>query len=429
MKRNSILLAFLAFTYAGFSQTTKALVYTNSSPVQIADFNLETADLENLQTVNSNINLFVPKDFIYDQKHGSAVYQDRNNGLVFCSIDPNGKVTSKNSVFNTNVMAPAYIPSEQKVACFNVQKEFNGYGNNEDNLFFSIVDVNNGFIKNQIKFSELSFNNVVAPFYGTTLVADRFSGIEVAKEVSMSKPIYIAEKGLYIALMGDVTGTNRLYKIKVNSPKAMVSKNRCNYNIIDMAHVKGTNTLKTLFFEEVGSNYRLKVGDLDFETNEMTNISTLADVTSTNSVKIDNGSIEFNLDQSQLFVTYFTGISTMIFNMDQSSNKSKNTTVIPQNIQFNFGFNEEDYKPLTYTNVYKLYPNPSTGIVSFKNQTGNMPNSLIVYNNVGQVVKNISVLENVSVIDIDLSDMTPGVYYVKADMVGEDFVGKVIVTK
>ena len=52
-----------------------------------------------------------------------------------------------------------------------------------------------------------------------------------------------------------------------------------------------------------------------------------------------------------------------------------------------------------------------------------------VYDNLGQIVKIIKVEDAVTEIKIDLEGMTPGVYYVKADMTGEDFYGKVIVTQ
>ena len=428
MKKVFLTLTIVSASVASFAQATKALTIDNSKNVQIGNFNPLNATTDQFQAVMKVATDFTPRDFIYDAKNGNAIFQDKTNGLVFCQLNGDQIITRTFSMQNT-VMAPSYMPAEQKVACFNVSKEFNGYGNNEDNLFFSTVDVNTGLTKNLIQFKDLSFDNVAAPFYGKIAVKDRFSQMPVEKEVAISKPLYIAEKGLYVVMMRDVTGTNRLYKIKVNSPKATVSSNRCNTNIIDMAYVSGTDVVKTIYFEASGNGYNLMVGDMDITTNAITNTSVIKTFTSKGKVIIDNASIKFNKDQSQLFVSQYDGSKTNIYNLDIVTNGTADVTNYVGNIQFDYGFSEVSYQKPSYTSVYKLYPNPSTGTVYFRNQTGVIPNSLEVYDNLGQIVKIIKVEDAVTEIKIDLEGMTPGVYYVKADMTGEDFYGKVIVTQ
>jgi len=428
MKKVILTLSIVSASVVSFSQTTKALTIDNSKNVQIGNFNPLNATTELFQTVMPLATDFTPRDFIYDAKNGNAIFQDKSNGLVFCQLKGDQIITKTFSMQNT-VMAPSYMPADQKVACFNVSKEFNGYGNNEDNLFFSTIDVNTGLTKNLIQFKDLSFDNVAAPFFGKISMKDRFSHMPVEKEVAISKPLYIAEKGLYVVMMRDVTGTNRLYKIKVNSPKATVASNRCNTNIVDMAYVSGTDIVKTLFFETSGNGYNLMVGDMNIITNAFSNLSVVKSFTSKGKVILDNASIKFNKDQSQLFVSQFDGSKTNIYNLDLVTNGTADVKNYAGNIQFDFGFSESSYQKPTYANVYKLYPNPSTGTFYFRNQTGVIPNSLEVYDNVGQIVKIIQVEDAVSEIKIDLEGMTPGVYYVKADMTGEDFYGKIIITK
>jgi hypothetical protein len=99
------------------------------------------------------------------------------------------------------------------------------------------------------------------------------------------------------------------------------------------------------------------------------------------------------------------------------------------NVQFDFGFTETAYKPFKVSSVFKLYPSPTAGEVYFMNETGLVPNSIFVYDNVGQLVKEIKVNNVVSNIKIDLSEMAVGVYHVKVDMPSDDFYGKVIVTR
>jgi hypothetical protein len=416
---------------ASFAQTSKAIITSgnsiNGSSAQIADFNPANLTFTNVQEV-ANVTS-IPRDFIYDAKNGHAIYQDKNNSLVFATISNKG-ITSKNFNMMNTVMAPAYIPASEEVVCFNVQKEFNGYGSNEENLFLSKIDVTKGTTKNLIKFNDLSFDNVTAPFYGKTEVMDRFNPNNKMKdkEVAISKPLYIAEKDLYIVMVRDVTGTNRLYKIHVNTPGNVVS-NRCDYNIIDMAHVAGTDIAKTLFFEQSGTTSTFKVGDLDLNTNIMSNISVVGTSTTSGKVLVNNGSIKFNADQSQLYVSHFDGNQTNIATIAIEDNSKAAVSNYNGYVQFDFGFSSTAYQKPTYATYFGLYPNPtSTGIVNFKNNSGVQANSISVYDNVGQLVRFIKVEEISQSIAIDLTGMANGIYHITVDMPGQDFQGKVAVT-
>lgn len=413
---------------AVFAQTSKALITSGNSSfgsaAQIADFNPSNLTFSNVTAVPSVT--AIPRDFIYDARNGHAIYQDKNNGLVFATISNKGIATKSFNTSNT-VMAPAYIPSSEEVVCFNVQKEFNGYGNNEENLFLALVDVNKGTTKNIMKFTDLSFDNVTAPFYGKTAVMDRFTGLMKDKEVAISKPLYITEKDLYIVMVRDVTGTNRLYKINVNSPGNVIST-RCNYNIIDMAHVSGTSTAKVLFFEQNGTTTTFKVGDFDLNTDNMTNIATVGTSAVFGKVLVNNGSIKFNTDQSKLFVSQFDGGKTNISEISIDDNSVSSTANYTGYIQFDFGFNASAYQKPTYSTYFGLYPNPTTsGIVNFKNNSGVQANAIMVYDNVGQLVRYIKVEEISQSIAIDLSGMANGIYHITVDMPGQDFQGKVVV--
>lgn len=409
---------------AAFAQTSKAIIVDGSFP-QIGDFNPSDASVSNLQILDQERLSTIPRDFIYDPKNGHVIFQDKTNSLVFGTLSGSNIKTRNFNMMNT-VMAPSYIPSEEKIVCFNVQREFNGYGSNEDNLFLSTIDVNKGTISNLKKFSELSFNNVSAPFFGKVTVEDRFKqGGSVQKEVAISKPLYIPEKDIYMVMIKDVTATNRLYKIHINSKDANISSIRCEYNIIDMTYVTGTDIAKTLFFEKSGSTYQLKVGDFNINTNAMTNISL---ITTFNASQIDNGSIKFNNDQTQLYVSRFDGANTNIYSINTINNQTFSTAVYDGYVQYDFGFNESYYKPQTYANTFGLYPNPSSGMVYFKNNTGLMPNSISVYDNLGQLVRSIKVEEITPQISIDLSGMAIGIYHVKVDMPDKDFIGKVAIT-
>ena len=404
-----------------FSQPTKAII-SNGAFLQMGDFNPGNGTFAGLQDIGYLPT--PPHDFIYDAKNGKAIYQNSMNGFVVSTF--NGKsIDSKDYDLLNNLIAPTFMPANKKIAFFSVQKEFNGYGSNEETLTFSTFDVNNGETNTLLKFNDLSFDNVSAPFYGKVTMLDRFTNSNIEKEVAISKPLFIAQKDLYIIMIRDVTGTNRLYKIHVNSPNPNFTSTRCEYNIIDMTSVAGTDIVKALYFEKSGSLILLKVGDFNIANNTMTNSS---DISSFNASSIDNGSLKFNTDQSKLFVTRFDGSKTNIYSLNVESNLLNSAATYSGNIQFDYGFNESYYIPKTYLDYLGLYPNPSTGLVYFKNNSGIIPNSIKVYNNVGQLVRSIKVEEMVAQTLIDLSGMARGIYHIRVDMLGPDFIGKVAVS-
>lgn len=414
----TIILCFISIV--SFSQTTKAIV-ANGTYLQMGDFNPENGSFNGLQ--NLGYVKSAPRDFIYDAKNSKAIYQNTTNGFVYSTI-ANNSVNSKNfDLFNT-VIAPAFIPAANEVVFFSVQKEFNGYGSNEENLSFTTFNVNEGRVTNQIKFNDISFDNVSAPFYGMVTMTDGFTLKEIKKEVAISKPVYIAEKDLYVIMIRDVTGTNRLYKIHVNALNPNFTSTRCDYNIIDMTSVAGTDIVKALYFEKSGSTNILKVGDFNITNNTMTNSSEISTFAASS---VDNGSLKFNTDQSKLFVTRFEGIKTNIYSLNIENNQLNSTATYLGNIQFDYGFNESYYTQKNYSDYFGLYPNPSTGMIYFKNTSGIIPNSIKVYDNVGQLVRSIKVEEMVAQTPIDLSGMASGIYHVRVEMLGPDFISKVAV--
>jgi len=429
MKKGILTLIIVITASVTFAQTSKAIITSgklssgNGSNAFIVDFDPTTAVLSNYKSVIDVES--VPRDIIYDAKNGHIIYQDKFNGLVFSTLTGGNSIASKNFTMMNTVMAPAYMPATEKIVCFNVQKDFNGYGSNEENLFLTTIDVKKGTNSKLIKFSDLSFDNVVAPFYGKVNIIDRFTQKEIQKDVAISKAIYISEKDLYMVMIKDVTGTNRLYKIKIISSNAAISSARCEYNIIDMAYILGTNNVKTLFFVNEGSKDILKVGDLNITTNVMSNVVEISTITGG---EINNGSIKFNNDQSKLFVSKYDSDLTTIKSLNVINNQINSVSTYSGYIQFDFGFNESAYKSQSKLDILGLYPNPSSGIVYFKNNTGVLPTSLKVYDHIGQLVRSIKIEELANNIEIDLRNMATGIYTVRVDMLGKDFIGKVVVS-
>ena len=160
-------------------------------------------------------------------------------------------------------------------------------------------------------------------------------------------------------------------------------------------------------------------------TNSVTNVISVSIFTDT---KIDNGSIQYTTDQSKLFVSRYDGSKTIIYSIDPHSNQINSTTPYSGYVQFDFGFNDVYYKTQTLADLIGFYPNPSSGVVNLKNNTGIVPTSIKVYDNIGQLVLSILVEELSGELQIDLSDMAKGIYQVRVEMPAEDYIGKIAIT-
>ncbi|OBX23655.1 MULTISPECIES: T9SS-dependent choice-of-anchor J family protein [Bizionia] len=62
--------------------------------------------------------------------------------------------------------------------------------------------------------------------------------------------------------------------------------------------------------------------------------------------------------------------------------------------------------------IISIYPNPTTSVLNIKTTDSNLPNSYVVYNMLGQVVKNASI-NGISDLQINTSDISNGMYFIK----------------
>ena len=99
---------------------------------------------------------------------------------------------------------------------------------------------------------------------------------------------------------------------------------------------------------------------------------------------------------------------------DETNRNSDVATLIEQSDNSNAHFVEEELiepQGEEESNI-EFYPNPSTGIVYFKGQLTS--NKYEIYNNVGQVIKTVTIDKNVNSF-IDLSDLSNGLYILRSN--------------
>ncbi|MGL1889943.1 MAG: T9SS type A sorting domain-containing protein, partial [Reichenbachiella sp.] len=77
--------------------------------------------------------------------------------------------------------------------------------------------------------------------------------------------------------------------------------------------------------------------------------------------------------------------------------------------------------------ISKVYPNPSTGLVTIKLTQSFMSSSLMIHNTSGQLVMRKRLDQSESI--IDLSKQNPGVYIMRVTVDGQQYIGRIVLIK
>lgn len=74
-------------------------------------------------------------------------------------------------------------------------------------------------------------------------------------------------------------------------------------------------------------------------------------------------------------------------------------------------------------NVFDIYPNPANSQVTIKKETMIKGDEILIYDNIGRIVKRKPVKSNTEVLlTIDIEDLSKGIYFIKADQVTQKFI-------
>ena len=402
-----------------------------STSIQVVEFN--PADPSEV-TVKNDVRLENGRSYIgntmFHVEERNAMYfftqrNTNNGGFGMISNDPRmvianaqtGKVMRELPFSNTSIMAPFVIPEKNQVGFIASQRNFNGYGNNEDDISLVIFNMSSGEIAHRVELPSLSFQGVSAPFVGKSKSTSP-NGVASDVEVSVSSPCYIASKSKVVFVAKDVVGINRVYVFNTQSG-VMESKLSIDVDVLDLKYNSITDNLDILYIVKSGNDRTLKLGVM---TENGSAITEKAEIRKLNASEdaIQDGSVEVNHDNGSVVVTKDDqyGYQT-VYNFDadlelKSANKV-NSTEVKIDIAYPEMYSESS--TVNLASAIKLFPNPATDKFSIATEFGVNVKEVVIYDNIGQVVKRVDVQSGSTLNEFNVDYLKPGIYFV--DIVSE----------
>ncbi len=425
MKKSIFTLTAVLMAFAAFSQNT-AGVQSLVNSFNIVTYNPNTQTKEVLQ----NHSGFV--------KANSMVFDNENQKVILVkqSVDGKSSVDVYSSItgtllssfpINKKIVGGVYIPSNNSYGVFSVQSIFNYYGNNQEDINFIAIDVNNGRELYSKSMNSVSVVVDVLPFYAKQVVS---APNVPARDFSISSMAYLPNQNQVVFCATDVTGSRRMFRIDASTGN-IVAKQAIYNDILDLTYNHLKNELKAVAFETIDNQINLYAITLDQENlkaSDKIDIIKLDNVSGAKST-IYGTSIEFDLDRTYYILQPRESSpkeSTYLFSLDAHNNYLDAINYSILTPQFNYGFDQKAYTSYNFLNAASLYPNPTKGQLNIELKGLDMSGMEITDIN-GRLVKKIGVEELMKMATLDVSDLGTGVYFLKIETLSNPIVKKFVV--
>lgn len=418
MKKINILIMALCFlTVASAQQTTKGISTKNSSII-VVDVDVPTLKVNDIISsfTTSSVGNLLPNSFSYNAQTETATFITKMNVNMFNLISVNtktGELKSKISLRNQEFLGSVFLPRENGIGAFVVEREFNPYQNNDENVSFQILEEGTGRVKGKIPLDFLSLSTPRVPFFGTIKDQNSTSQLEAA----ISSAAYNVDRNQVVFMARDVTGVNRLYTLDINS-RSLISQKRVEENIIDLEYNAATESYKVLYFENGEGGFEIYVGDMDVNTQRISNAKWITKQAVLNTqVQVNDGSIKIDPETGKVYVTKQVTTSTIkFFEIDAESNqvvREESSNVGSMDVaEFEFPYSETQSMKMTALNTIKLYPNPAHSTVNVATMFNDLSNRIVIYDLNGQIVKDVKVESGEAINTLNISNLAPGMYIV-----------------
>ncbi|MBO6517803.1 MAG: T9SS type A sorting domain-containing protein [Bacteroidia bacterium] len=437
------LLAVMAFGYAAAQSPAKAIKWNENNPSELkvmdvnpsADFSESTLNTirlnANRRYVANTMHHDIKNDLLYfftDDVNSASpkLPMARQQKMVVADANT-GERLRELPFFNSAVMAPFFIGERNELGFISVQRQFHGYGNNDDDISLVFFNLTTGEITAKVELPSLSFQAMSAPVVGKSKTTD-FNGQTMTVEMSLSSPCYISsmEKLLFVAK--DVLGNNRLFKVNTRTGK-LESQLRVEQDVIDMVYDEENNLVRALFVAEEDGKRSLKLGNLDMNTSRITGSVEVRELLSIEELVTD-GYVELDEESGDIFVgkSMATRHDMYTFDKDLQLVELKSRTTPNEKIDFEF---PTKYTPSSYANldnVISMFPNPTSGDVTILSELSNVT-YVKVMNNVGEVVKTVDVQSEEIANEINVSNLAPGMYFVEIQSDAAEKLTKKLIVK
>jgi hypothetical protein len=427
MLKNKLFIALGLFAFTAQAQQTPGILSINNE-FKIVNYNAETQTSTFLKT------------FTGDVKPNAMAYDNEDNRIILLNNKSSNQTTleSYSSVSGTlfrsiplqgKVLGGVYMPSIKSFGIFSVITNFNGYGNNQEDISFVSIDVNTGRELFKVDMSSVSLSAEMLPFYG---ISKSNQNDKNTAEAAISSLEFLPKVNQVIFCAKDVTGANRIFRIDAATGR-LISRQSVYHNILDFAYNGVKDELKAVAFEKKEGKIFLYTIDLDQENFKGSNKTDLMNYVNdaSSTTDVSGTSIEFDLNTTYyitqpLPIPYYASNNIYLVSQNADNGEIKNLALSKDVPQFKFGFEKSSFEKVSFLNAFQLYPNPTKGEINIST-TGIVITGVSVTNVNGQLVKEIAVDGIFTELRLNLSEFPTGVYFVIIENIGNPVVKRVVV--
>jgi hypothetical protein len=328
---------------------------------------------------------------------------------------------------NRKIVGGIYIPSNNSYGVFSVQNIFNYYGNNQEDINFIAIDVNSGRELYNKSMNSVSVIVDVIPFYAKQVVSA--PGVP-ARDFSISSMAYLPKQNQVVFCATDVAGSRRMFRIDASNGN-IIAKQAIYHDVLDLTYNHIKDELKAVAFEMDNAQINLYAITLDQENLKSTDKTDIIkmDYNAVNKTTIYGTSIEFDLDHTYYISQPRESSSTesvYLFSLDANSQGLDAIIYSSSTPQFNFGFEQGAYTPMSFLNAAQIYPNPTNGPLNIELR-GLTIKGLEITDVNGRMVKKIVVEGVFKAVNLDVSEFLSGIYFIKIETQSNPIIKKFVV--
>lgn len=415
-----VVFSFLAFTAQ--AQQTPAILSANNQ-FKIVNYNLAT---QTSTILNTHIGVVKPNTMAFDNEDNRIIVL--NNSASVESYSAISGALIKKIPLNGKILGGVYMPSTKSYGVFSVITNFNGYGNNQEDISFVSIDVTTGRELFKVDMSSVSLTAEMLPFYG---ISTSNQNTKNTAAVGISSFEFLPKVNQVVFCVKDVTGVNRIFRIDAATGR-LVSRQSVYHNILDLAYNGVKDELKAVAFEKKEGKIFLYTIDLDQHDFKSSNRIEILNFANNAASKTDvfGTSIEFDLSNTYYITQPIQQPSALdkiyLYSLDASSRETKELTYSNSVPQFKFGFEKSSFEKISFLNAFQLYPNPTQGEINVTT-TGIVITGIKITNTSGQLLKDIAIEGIFTDVRLNLSELPTGVYFVTIENKGNPIVKRVVI--
>ncbi|MFT5157470.1 MAG: hypothetical protein ACI9NN_002076 [Bacteroidia bacterium] len=407
----------------------------NTTSISLVDVNPANGEIVGDATVLQlkNPSSVVANTIHHDQTNNLLYFQTEERFNNFASNQKMRIVRASNGeslrdVSLTNAMAPFVIGDQGMFGFVGVERTFNGYSNNDDDISLVIFDMGSGKTTVKIKLSNLSFATTNAPFVGELENNTGNQNGEIGMDqVSLSTTCFLPTTRRLIFSAKDVVGVQRMFDVDTKTGQ-LISSHSINFDVLDMTFDVASNLLYAVFIaqNEAGKN-TLYAGTLSANNYKVLNKIAIR-VLNNYEYPIMDGSIK--VGESGVYVSKKdpTGRQT-IYTITKETNEVVNVSTAANaftQVDFEFPFINVKNDEVSLLNAISMYPNPAVNApeVTIASEQGVLVTKLTVRNNLGQVIQVVEINNGTVENRLNVTALKPGIYFVEVESIGASLITK-----